>query len=50
MLEKSDWRFNSDIPVNEEWASYRQALRDLPANFPDPIDAVENWPDEPEEA
>jgi hypothetical protein len=31
-LKKSDWRMISDAPTDKEaWATYRQALRDLPA-------------------
>ena len=35
-LAKCDWTQSSDSPLSEEkkkeWATYRQALRDLPAN------------------
>ena len=38
-LAESDWTQAADSPLNEskkaEWATYRQALRDLPQNFPD---------------
>jgi len=31
-LVESDWRMISDAPTDKEaWATYRQALRDLPA-------------------
>ncbi len=56
MLAKSDWTQLSDSPLSVEdktlWASYRQALRDLPQNTD-----LENlsqdlnevvWPSEPE--
>ena len=39
LLAESDWTQFADSPLNEskkaEWATYRQALRDLPQNFPD---------------
>ena len=47
LLEKSDWTQVSDIPNNikEPWATYRQTLRDLPAQsgFPNNV----TWPTEP---
>ena len=35
LLKKSDWTQGKDIVLanNEEWITYRQALRDLPANI-----------------
>jgi hypothetical protein len=55
-LTNSDWTQNADSPLTDakkqEWATYRQALRDFPANvsnyseddeyiyFPDPPDYV----------
>jgi hypothetical protein len=36
-LTRTDWTQVSDAPVNKEaWATYRQALRDLPESNPDP--------------
>jgi len=39
LLAQTDWRVMPDSPVSDakkaEWISYRQALRDLPANCPD---------------
>ena len=36
-------RWNSmDVATQTQWATYRQALRDLPANTPDPADPT--WP------
>ena len=33
-LAETDWTQLSDAPVDRDaWASYRQALRDLPASF-----------------
>jgi len=32
-LQESDWMMLSDTPtISTEWATYRQSLRDLPAN------------------
>jgi len=45
-LAASDWTQAPDAPVDREaWATYRQALRDLPANTTDPRDVA--WPEEP---
>jgi hypothetical protein len=36
-LTRTDWTQILDAPVNKEaWATYRQALRDLPESNPDP--------------
>lgn len=46
LLTASDWTQIADSPVNKEaWATYRQALRDVPAQagFPWNID----WPEKP---
>ncbi len=48
LLDKTDWRAMKDRTLPTAWKDYRQALRDLPDNYPDPADAVENWPDMPE--
>jgi len=46
LLAASDWTQVADAPVdNLEWAGYRQALRDLPANTTDPTNPV--WPTPP---
>ena len=52
-LAKCDWTQSSDSPLSEEkkkeWATYRQALRDLPANQ-NPVDMeLSNitWPTKP---
>jgi len=47
-LDNTDWMATQDRIMTEAWKIYRQALRDLPANFPDPLEAVENWPEPPE--
>ena len=40
LLQESDWTQFADSPLSDskkvEWATYRQALRDLPNNNPDP--------------
>jgi len=49
-LMASDWTQVSDnaltAPQRQAWATYRQALRDLPANITDPLNIV--WPQEPD--
>ncbi len=59
LLQQSDWTQFADSPLTDskkaEWATYRQALRDLPANNPDPKwqdgDNTKlpdiDWPEEP---
>lgn len=47
LLSQSDWTQVSDAPVDQiAWATYRQALRDVPTqeNFPSSI----IWPNKPE--
>jgi len=45
-LAASDWTQVADAPVDKAaWATYRQQLRDLPANTADPANPV--WPQEP---
>ena len=48
LLAESDWTQLPDSPLTDakktEWATYRQALRDLPASTDDPI----VWPTQPE--
>lgn len=50
LLSSSDWTQFTDSPLTDakkqEWATYRQALRDLPANTSDAANPV--WPTEPE--
>lgn len=46
LLAESDWTQVADAPVDQTaWATYRQALRDIPqqAGFPENV----TWPDEP---
>lgn len=44
-LAACDWRASSDVTLSTEWRTYRQALRDLPAQsgFPNSV----TWPTEP---
>ena len=46
-LKISDWTQGSDVPdaIKTAWATYRQQLRDLPANTSDPNNPI--WPTEP---
>ena len=41
-LAKTDWWASSDLSITQDQKNYRQALRDLPANPPDPADPT--WP------
>ena len=46
LLAESDWTQVTDAPVDQAaWATYRQALRDIPdqAGFPENV----TWPDKP---
>ena len=45
LLAATDWLGMSDVTMSTEWATYRQALRDVPgqSGFPNSI----TWPDEP---
>ena len=48
-LTESDWTQVADAPVDKAaWATYRQALRDIPthANFPNLTET--DWPTKPE--
>ena len=45
-LAECDWTQLADAPVDKQvWATYRQALRDLPNTTVDP--ARPNWPEKP---
>lgn len=51
-LAETDWRASSDLTLSSEWTTYRQALRDLPANSTPILDSDGNlqnvtWPSEP---
>ena len=46
LLAASDWTVLTDTPTpTAAWKTYRQALRDLPANTTDPFNPV--WPTPP---
>jgi hypothetical protein len=46
LLADSDWTVLSDSPTSTAaWKTYRQALRDLPANTTDPT--APDWPTPP---
>ena len=45
LLSSTDWMANSDVTMSDAWKTYRQALRDLPANTTDPANPT--WPKEP---
>jgi len=55
LLKESDWTQGLDSPLTDseklEWATYRQALRDLPANTPNPLISQSqiDWPTAPNE-
>jgi len=42
LLHDTDWWASSDLSISEDQTTYRQALRDLPANTPDPANPT--WP------
>jgi hypothetical protein len=48
-LTECDWTQIADVPLTQEqktaWATYRQALRDVPANTEDPKNPI--WPTAP---
>ena len=54
LLSETDWMSFSDSPtMSTEWQTYRQALRDLPANSTPSLDENGNltgveWPTKPE--
>lgn len=46
-LQETDYMLLSDTsPISDAWKTYRQALRDLPANTKDPANPT--WPTKPE--
>jgi hypothetical protein len=53
LLKQTDWMSGSDVDMSEEWRTYRQALRDLPANSTPSLDengnlTGVNWPEKPQ--
>ena len=47
-LASTDWRAVKDRTMSQAWKDYRQALRDLPADYPDAMVAIDHWPEPPE--
>lgn len=47
LLVETDWMANTDVTMADNWKTYRQALRDLPAhsNWPNLEDG--DWPTKP---
>ena len=47
LLRETDWTQNSDVPeaTRNKWLAYRQALRDVPANYNNFGDVI--WPTKP---
>ena len=39
LLTACDWRASSDLSLSDDWKTYRQALRDLPASASPKIDS-----------
>ena len=48
LLKQTDWRAVKDRTMTQPWKDYRQALRDLPQDYEEANDAVDNWPEAPE--
>ena len=48
ILGKTDWMALSDVTMSDDWKTYRQALRDIPASNKVYQDVT--WPTEPEGA
>ena len=53
-IVQTDWRASSDLTLADAWKTYRQALRDLPANATPKLDSFYEldltsvtWPTEP---
>ena len=38
-IAETDWRASSDLILSDAWKTYRQALRDLPANSTPTLDS-----------
>jgi len=45
LLSETDWMGMSDVTMSAEWATYRQALRDVPAQAGFPHNVT--WPEKP---
>ena len=46
LLSETDWLALSDVTMSDAWKTYRQQLRDLPANTADP--SKPTYPTKPE--
>jgi hypothetical protein len=53
-IAETDWRASSDLTISDDWKTYRQALRDLPATASPSLDSNYDldltsvtWPTEP---
>ena len=46
LLAEKDWMGLSDVTMSSDWATYRQALRDVPSQSGFPHDIT--WPEKPE--
>ena len=42
LLTACDWRASSDLSLSDDWKTYRQSLRDLPASASPKLDADGN--------
>ena len=51
-LAETDWMANSDVVMADDWKTYRQALRDLPATAEPKLENEQlinvTWPEVPE--
>jgi len=45
LLMETDWMGFSDVTISDEWKTYRQALRDIPAS--NTVYADVTWPTKP---
>ena len=53
LIRDTDWMSGTDVNMTDEWRTYRQALRDLPANSTPSLDENNEltgvtWPTKPE--
>ena len=48
-LNESDWRAVNDRILPAAWGSFRQELRDLPQDYDDAGEAMDNFPVMPDE-
>jgi len=48
LLAETDWMANSDVTISDDWATYRQALRDITSQTPTDNELSNiNWPTKP---